>query len=243
MRIRMLGVLLLVTASGLGMASEGGETTSIPATLPSEVITFRWKIEGLQGFVARLFNLVPTAGEGVLEVVPAGPGRIVCQFRATSHQESADDHWTYRVEVNLDQEKTEWVSDSWHFRGRHKEKEYDLSSESALDIISGLHLMRLSPPTEARRITAWSDGKVYPVMVTPHGLEQREVNGRLLIVRHISVQGIREKGQGFFKAHWDSCLRRLWPWGDTRVNGRPGFDRHTRPPLSAWPFFSCWVWE
>ena len=200
MRISMLSVLLLVAASGLGMASEGGETTSMPANLPAEVINFTWKIEGFHGFVARLFRLVPTSGEGVLEVVPAGPGRVVCQFRATSHQESADDHWTYRVEVNLDEEKTEWVSDSWHFRGRHKEKEYDLSSESAIEIISGLHLMRLSPPTEPERVTAWSDGKVYPVMITPHGLEQREVNGRLRILRHFSITGIREKGQGFFKA-------------------------------------------
>lgn len=205
MRIKAVAIILLLAGSVLGGATASDEAVP-PAVSPAEAINFTWRIEGLKGLVARIFNLVPTAGEGVLEVFSADAGRLVCRFRATSHQESAEDHWTYHAEVNLDEERTERVWDSWNFRGRHREKEYDLSSESAIDIVSGLHLLRLAPPTEPGRITAWSGGKVYPILVTPRGLEQREIHGRLLLVRHFSVTGIREPGQYFFKPQGDIWL-------------------------------------
>ena len=47
-----------------------------------------------------------------------------------------------------------------------------------LDIASGIYSIRQDPPDKSRRMEIWSDGKVYPVVVIPLGIERRQMRGR-----------------------------------------------------------------
>ena len=81
-----------------------------------------------------------------------------------------------------------------------------------LDVLSGLHLLRHSPPAERRRQLIWSDGKTYPVEVVPGGLEQIDVDGRPMVLRRYTVTGLRERGARFWAAQGD-----IWLSDDARA--------------------------
>ncbi|HEY4563227.1 MAG TPA: DUF3108 domain-containing protein, partial [Thermoanaerobaculia bacterium] len=92
-----------------------------------------------------------------------------------------------------------WSSYSW--RGETKSKSSPIEQTGVLDIASGIYAIRQNPPDKPRRMEIWSDGKIYPVLVIPLGVEGRRMqDGRKMDLRHFSIRGIdvpdREKWKG-----------------------------------------------
>jgi hypothetical protein len=207
--LAILGWLLAVLASApcFGTAEEEGN----PAP-QGEVLTYRWRIQGVHGFLARLLRFVPTSGDATLSALPGDSGYLVCEFKATSEKAAAGDHWTFRAELDVGEARTIRIRELKAFRGKNKEKNHELADLDAIDIISGIHMLRRSPPDRPRRQTAWSDGKLYPVLVNPRGYEKRKIGDQPMILRRFTISGFREPGQRFWKSRGD-----IWLTDDDRA--------------------------
>lgn len=170
-----------------------------------EVLSYRWSIRGLQGALARVL-FFPAGGEGVFTLGRERNGYLRCEFRATSEKADDDEHWTFGALVDPGAERTVHVWNSYRFRGKEKEKTYDLESEDVVDVVSGIHLLRRSPPDKPRRLTVWSDRKLYPVVVSPQGHAFVEVGGERVLSRRFSVRGVREPGRRRWNAEAEIAL-------------------------------------
>jgi hypothetical protein len=177
-----------------------------------EVLTYRWRIQGVHGFLARLLRFVPTSGDATLSALPTDSGHLICEFKATSEKAATGDHWTFRAELDVAEARTLRIRESKAFRGKSKEKNHELVDLDAIDIVSGIHMLRQSPPDRPRRQTAWSDGKLYPVLVIPRGYDKRKIGGQAMILRRFTISGLREPGKRFWKTSGD-----IWLTDDDRA--------------------------
>jgi Protein of unknown function (DUF3108) len=78
-----------------------------------------------------------------------------------------------------------------------------------LDVASGIYAIRQNPPEKPRRMEIWSDGKIYPVVVIPLGIDKRKMrDGKRLDVRHYSIRGIQIPNRRKWKGKLDLWLAR-----------------------------------
>ncbi len=183
-----VGSLALQPAPAL---SAGAQATTSDSP---ELLRYRWHLEGLQGFLAWLVRRVPTSGDGVMTTTPEGAGRVRYEFRATSPKAAEDEHWTYSSELDLSGPRTVRVVDSIKFRGKERQKIYELEQHDVFDLLTGLHMLRHTMPAEEQQTIIWSDRKLYKVRLIPGGLVARRVNGRQRILRHFTLRPVREPG-------------------------------------------------
>jgi hypothetical protein len=165
-----------------------------------EVLRYRWHLEGLHGFLAWLVRWVPTSGDGLMTSTPEGQGRVRYEFRATSPKAAAGEHWTYSSELDLSGPRTLRVVDAIKFRGKDRQKNYELEEHDVLDLLAGLHVLRRTMPEEEQRTVIWSDRKLHKVRLIPGGLVARSVNGRQRILRHFTLRPVREPGVRYWNA-------------------------------------------
>ena len=158
----------------------------------AEEIRCDWRLQGLQGTIARILPFVPASGEAVLTVTPHDDG-VRLRFRATSAAASAEEHWTYEAELDPAARRTLRVVESSRFRGRDRSREYDLRRSSVVDLLSGLHLIRLDLPKREQEGILWSNRRLYPVAVEPAGRESREIAGRRFELLRFVVRGRRQE--------------------------------------------------
>lgn len=203
----LLALALLVGGPGPVAAAQPGPPPGRP-----EVLVYEWRIEGLQGFLARLLGLLPTVGEGRLTTARNGDGRLECEFRATSEKAAADEHWTYRTVVDPRSWQTQRIRESRYWRGKDKVETFELADQGVIDVLSGLHALRWSELDGAERRQIWSDEKVYSVMVVPGEDEVRELGGREVQVRHLAVLPISEPGGRVWKGRGE-----VWLTDDARA--------------------------
>ena len=212
MRTRFKLLLLVAVTATASAAAAQESRDGGAAELANETLHFRWRFEGMAGGLVKLLRLFPSSGDGVLEVAPGGQGRLFSEFRATSQKTAAGEHWTYRAELDISRSRTLRVWDRLVFRGRDRERSQGLAAESAMDLLSGIQMLRQQPPTGVRREAIWSGGKVYPVVVEPRGTAVREVAGRRFELRHYYIHGVRETGEPFWKGRAD-----VWLTDDARA--------------------------
>jgi hypothetical protein len=177
-----------------------------PWSAEGEVLRFRWRLEGVQGFVARLLSTLPTSGDAVMTLATDDEGRLEVVFRATSEKADEDEHWTYETLVDLDDWRTVRVRETYKFREKEREKNFDLEALQVIDVLSGLQRMRYEPRSAVGRSTIWSDAKTYPVAVTSGGTETREIGGRELALRRYDVRGYRVPDKRLWKARAEVWL-------------------------------------
>jgi hypothetical protein len=190
-----LAATLFVVAWPAAATSAGGEVAREP-----EVLHFRWRLEGVQGFVARVLGVVPTSGEALMTLGTDAQGRLEVRFTATSEKAGDDDHWTYETLVELPEWRTLRVRETYKFRQKNREKDFDLAEREVIDVLSGLQQLRRQPLGATDRNRLWSDGKTYPVEVSSRGTETRELNGRDVAVRVYELRGAKQTGERFWKA-------------------------------------------
>ena len=75
-----------------------------------------------------------------------------------------------------------------------------------IDVASGILTLRHDPPTLPRRLEIWSDGRLYPVVVMPLERERRRLQGREVVARRYSIQGVVVPGQRRWKGRLDLWL-------------------------------------
>lgn len=205
MRRVLLTLSILLAASSAG-ASDWAATPAAAVADKPEVLRFRWRLEGVQGFVAKLFGVVPTSGDGVMTLSSDAEGRLEVRFTATSEKAGENDHWTYETLVDLAEWRTLRVRETYKFRKKEREKNFDLAEREVIDVLSGLQLLRHEPSSATGRDTIWSDGKTYPVEVTGRGTQTLDVNGREVPVRMYQLRGVRQEGKRRWKARADVWL-------------------------------------
>lgn len=189
--------LALLLAAGLAAAPAG-------ATEPvAEEYTYRWHLGSLVGRVAGLF--LPSRGDGVLRVTPAGGGNLKSELLITSEESRDGEYWRYGSELDPETGRAVRAWSSYRWRGEEKKKRAEIDADGVVDVVSGIWSIRRDPPAQPRPMEIWSDGRIYAVMVIPRGRETRRVEGETVPTRRYSITGYDAPG----KRRWKGSLE-LW---------------------------------
>lgn len=210
----MTGATLIVPMVLAALAGgSAAAATEAPVRSPrSEELHYRWRLEGVSGLLSRLFGLLPTTGDALMALRVESDDRLAVAFTATSDKAAEDEYWRYETAVDSGAWHSLSVRETLHYGKKDKSKSFELEEYGVLDVLSGLQLMRYSPPAETERRMIWSGGKVYPVTIAMAGFERRELEGRDVTVRHLSIRGVREPGQRYWKSRAE-----IWITDDNRA--------------------------
>lgn len=189
----LLAAVLLLPSAGFAVENR-------PA---NEEFKYRWQLRNFMGAVAGLF--LPRQGEGSLTFKKTN-GHLKSELTITSPQSKKEGYFRYGSEVDIRtlQPIRAWSSYSW--RGESKSKNEAVDQDGVLDVAAGIYAIRNDPPEKPRRMEIWSDGKVYPVVVVPLGLESRNLPHGKVQARHYSIRGVNLPGQRRWKGKLDLWL-------------------------------------
>jgi hypothetical protein len=161
-----------------------------------ERLEYRWKLDGFVGAVAGLF--FPSKGEGSLSRETLPNGRWKSELLITSEARDGE-FFRYGAELEPASLTTVRAWSASHWRGKSKAKESAVEAAGVIDIVSGIQVLRQDPPALPRPMEIWSDGRLYPVLVVPHGTGRRTLEGREVAVRHYVIRGIERPGRKLWK--------------------------------------------
>jgi hypothetical protein len=180
--------------------SLGGSAEGPPA---NEEFRYRWQLKNFMGAVAGLF--LPRQGEGSLTFMRTN-GHLKSELTITSPQSKQEGYFRYGSEVDVRtlQPIRAWSSYSW--RGESKSKNEPVDKVGVLDVAAGIYAIRNDPPTKSRRMQIWSDGKIYPVVVIPLGIEMRQLPHGKIRARHYSIRGVNIPNERKWKGKLDLWL-------------------------------------
>jgi hypothetical protein len=178
----------------------GGSVEGPPA---NEEFRYRWQLRNFMGAVAGLF--LPRQGEGSLTFMRTN-GHLKSELTITSPQSKQEGYFRYGSEVDVRtlQPIRAWSSYSW--RGESKSKSEPVDKVGVLDVAAGIYAIRSDPPKKSRRMEIWSDGKIYPVVVIPLGIENRQLPHGKVQARHYSIRGVNIPGERRWKGKLDLWL-------------------------------------
>jgi hypothetical protein len=159
-----------------------------PANSAGEQFRYRWKLSSFLGWLAGLF--LPNRGEGTLTFEPIGPERIRGELRITSAQSKKGEYWSYEAQIDRDSGRTVSAGSSYFYKDKQRNRRSPIEGEGVFDIASAIYLLRKDPPAQSRRIEVWSDGKIYPVVIQPHGLERYKLGDREINARHFTLEAV-----------------------------------------------------
>jgi hypothetical protein len=171
-----------------------------PATA-AETLRYDWHLSGFVGALASLF--VPSGGEGKLSVERLPDGLLKSELLITSRESEEGDSFLYGAEWDPESGRAvrAWSEQVW--RGERKSKKDKVDQEGVIDVVSGIYALRRDPPSVARRLEIWSDGRLYPVMVIPRESEPRMLEGREVTARHLTVRGLQLPDRKLWKGSLD----------------------------------------
>jgi hypothetical protein len=195
-RCRVLPLLLLAALTAPGAAAGGSPR--------DETLRYRWRLDGLLGAIAGLF--VPSGGDGELTLNRLPGGNLRSELTITAPADAGGDYFRYGAEWEPASGRTvrAWSSQLW--RGEHKSKRSEIDDAGIIDVATAIHGLRRDPPTGPRSLEIWSDGKLYPVVVLPRGVEEREVDGQRVRARHFAVRPVEVPGRRLWKGEMDLWL-------------------------------------
>jgi hypothetical protein len=194
----LFGALALLAAGGAGYGQGRPQ---------NEEFHYQWQLRNLLGTIAGLF--LPNHGEGALTFKTMGNGHLQSELTITSSAARQGEYFRYGSELDTRtlQPIRAWSSYSW--RGETKSKSSPIEQTGVLDIASGIYSIRQNPPDKPRKMEIWSDGKIYPVLVNPLGVESRRMqNGKKMDLRHFSIRGIDTPDRDKWKGRLDLWLAR-----------------------------------
>ena len=196
--IPLAGFLALLLAGVPSIAQPRGQ---------NEEFQYRWQLGNFLGSIAGLF--LPNHGDGSLTFKPVGDGHLRSELTITSNAARQGEYFRYGSEIDAHTLRPIKAWSSYAWRGRSNSKEEPIEQAGVLDIAAGIYSIRQDPPTQQRRMEIWSDGKVYPVVVMPLGVDRRRsASGKLLDLRHFSIRGVDLPDRERWKGKLDLWLSR-----------------------------------
>lgn len=173
------------------------------ANVRNEEFRYRWQLRNVVGTVAGLF--LPNQGEGSLTFTRIN-GHLKSELLITSPKSKQGEYFRYGSEIDSRtlQPIRAWSSYLW--RGEEKSKSEAIRQDGVFDIAAGIFAIRRDPPTKPRRMEIWSEGKIYPVMVSPKGIEKRKVPEGVVQTRHYTIRGVDIPGRRKWKGKLDLWL-------------------------------------
>jgi len=174
-----------------------------PAELRDEEFHYRWELGNLVGSFAGIF--LPNRGEGALTFKPEDGGNLRSELVITSRGHEGE-YWRYGAVIDPRRLKPIRAWSSYLWRGKSKSKSEELGPQGVMDVVSGIYAIRQDPPDRPRHMEIWSDGRVYPVVVTPLGIENRRLPQGTVRARHFSIRGVDQPGAKRWKGKLDLWL-------------------------------------
>jgi hypothetical protein len=191
--------LVLALAGTLALPAAGWA-----APTGDESFHYRWSLRNFVGVIAGLF--LPRQGDGELTSKMQANGHLTSELTITSNGHDGE-YWRYGAEIDPEhlQPIRAWSSYVW--RGKTKSKNSDIDQHGVLDIVSGIYSIRRNPPAKSRRLSIWSDGDLYDVVVIPKGNERRNLgDGSSVDTRHYAIRGVDLPGKDEWKGKIDLWL-------------------------------------
>ena len=200
---RLSRIGLLLTAILLTPNPAAAQTAS--AAPDQEVFTYRWRLGGFKGMLARL--ILPGAGEAVLRTGGDGDGRLISELHITSPESRRGEFWRYGAEIDsLECRRTRSAWTQQYFRGRAKEKRDKIEEDGIFDIPSSICRIRRQPPEQPILTRIWSDGTIYHVRIAKRATGTWRLGGRTVATRTFSVEGVKRPGERLWKGRLDVVL-------------------------------------
>lgn len=169
-----------------------------PAVGAAEELEYGWKLKGFGGAILGLF--FPDSGDAMLRT-ESGPGAASTTVLELTSPHREGEFYRYGSEIGKRGQPVR-VWSAYQFRGKSKMRERDVGEEEVLDFASAIHALRRDRPTAERKIRLWSDGREYPLTVTPVGDEQIDGDGHSWTTRHYVIEGRRVQGERFWKGRF-----------------------------------------
>lgn len=151
-----------------------------------EEFHYRWELRNVLGVVAGLF--FPRHGDGELTFKTDPAGRLRSELVITSPDSREGEFWRYGAEIDTRTMQPLRAWSSYYWRGQAKSKTKEIEQKGVVDIVSGLYAIRRDPPAKKEHLEIWSDGKIYPIVLLPLGLERRMVSGKPVATRHFGIR-------------------------------------------------------
>ncbi len=190
--------------SAAQIAAQAASAAAVSAAGPrDEEFHYRWELGNLLGNVAGMF--FPHRGEGALTFKAEDSGNLRSELVITSPGH-AGEYWRYGAVIDPRRLKPIRAWSSYLWRGKSKSKSEELGPQGVMDVVSGIYSIRQDPPWKPRRMEIWSDGRIYPVVVTPLGIENRRLPQGTVRARHFSIRGVDEPGARRWKGKLDLWL-------------------------------------
>jgi len=176
--------------------------TASPAAARTEQFVYHWELRKLAALFGGL--LLPGEGEGRLTFASQGEGRLLAELLITSEHSEEGEFWRYGAEIDTEDGQTLKAWSSYVWRGKQDSDSAEIDEGGVIDIASGIYRIRRTLPERPRAMRIWSNGKIYPVIVTPEGIEERKLpGGERVRARHFRVSGLEEPDARFWKGHLD----------------------------------------
>jgi len=173
-----------------------------PAAARTEQFVYHWELRKL----AALFGgiLIPGEGEGRLTFESQGDGHLMAELLITSEHSEEGEFWRYGAEIDTDDGETIKAWSSYVWRGKQDSDSTEIDEGGVIDVASGIYRIRKTLPDRPHTMRIWSEGKIYPVVVTPEGVEERKMpGGDRIRARHFRVSGLELPGERYWKGHLD----------------------------------------
>ena len=200
----LLAALAFGALAGVASPAPLGAQAAVSSAGPrDEEFHDRWELGNLIGSFAGIF--LPNRGEGALTFKAEDGGNLRSELVITSPGH-AGEYWRYGAVIDPRRLKPIRAWSSYLWRGKSKSKSEELGPQGVMDVVSGIYAIRQDPPEKPRRMEIWSDGRIYPVVITPLGIENRRLPQGTVRARHFTIRGLDLPGAKRWKGKLDLWL-------------------------------------
>lgn len=203
----LLTLLLALSFGSAAAAAARAPEEAHAVSSTDERYTYRWELRKLAALLGGI--LLPGEGGGELTFERTGDGHVISELLVTSEHGRKGEFWRYGAEIDPEQSRTLRAWTSYRWRGEEKSESSEIDETGVIDVASGIYEIRRTLPRRPVRMRIWSDGKIYPVVVTPMGDEHRSLPKRgKVLARHFRVEGREVPGERYWKGHMDLWFAR-----------------------------------
>jgi hypothetical protein len=175
---------------------------SRPAAGGTEELQYGWKLKGFGGAILGLF--FPDSGDASL-VTETGPGKSFTTVLELTSPHREGEYYRYGSEIGTTGLPVR-VWSSYNFRGKAKMRERAVEEDEVVDFASAIQMLRRERPAGELFIRLWSDGREYPLTVSPSDEEVVDCGGRSWTTRRYVIEGRKVEGEKFWKGRFEIWL-------------------------------------